>query len=99
MGGGTREEESRSPYLWRGKGNEAATPECGEGFGEHDGGLSAPPRDPPQVQVGSGGPEELRESSDGRQGRIGWEGLAAEGKISSAGARWWAEGVPQPSPL
>lgn len=37
MGGGTREEESRSPYLWRGQENEAATPEGGEAFGEHEG--------------------------------------------------------------
>lgn len=99
MGGGTREEEPCTPYIWRGQGNEAPTPGGGEGIQGTRGGLSAPPRDPPQVQFGSGGPEELGESSDSGQGQIGWEGLAAEGKISSAGARLWAEGVPQPSPL
>ena len=37
MGGGTREEEPRTPYIWSGQGNEAPTPEGGEGFREHEG--------------------------------------------------------------
>ena len=56
------------------------TPESGAGFRGHEAGLSAPPWDPPQVQVGSGGPEELGEAQTAGRGRLAGRGWPQKGR-------------------
>ena len=75
---GLGEEEPHTPYLWRGAGE--PTPESGAGFRGHEAGLSAPPWDPPQVQVGSGGPEELGEAQTAGRGGLAGRGWPQKGR-------------------
>lgn len=80
MGGGTWGGRTTHSLPLGGRGTVNQLQKVEQDSGENEAGLSAPPWDPPQVQVGSGGPEERGEAPTAGRGGLAGRGWPRKGR-------------------